>query len=145
LRIIEGVIFVKYPYPERAFLSAEATGRQGRKRQDEQERNAAYAARMQMQYWINPPSTPPNKENGDNNRGGMDTEAELSDSWWERVKYYAHLAIERVEHEIDTVKELLSTLTIDERWGVILKFEDIEPEKFGQLIAKAPDWVDWMA
>ncbi|MBW4458126.1 MAG: hypothetical protein KME55_39020 [Nostoc indistinguendum CM1-VF10] len=72
----------------------------------------------------------------------MDTEAELSDSWWERVKYYAHLAIERVEHGIDTVKELLSTLTIDERWGVILKFEDIEPEKFGQLIAKAPDWVE---
>ena len=30
--------------------------------------------------------------------GGMDTDAELSDSWWERVKYYAHLAIERVEH-----------------------------------------------
>ncbi|QLE39678.1 hypothetical protein FD723_03705 [Nostoc sp. C052] len=25
----------------------------------------------------------------------MDTEAELSDSWWERVKYYARLAIER--------------------------------------------------
>jgi hypothetical protein len=50
-----------------------------------------------------------------------------------------------VEHGIDTFKELLSTLTIDERWGVILKFEDIEPEKFGQLIAKAPDWMEWMA
>ena len=73
----------------------------------------------------------------------MDTDPELSDSWWERAKYYAHLAIERVEHGIDTVKELLSTLTID--GGVILKFEDIDPEKFGQLIAKAPDWVEWMA
>ncbi|MEH2173147.1 hypothetical protein [Nostoc sp.] len=35
----------------------------------------------------------------------MDTEAELSDSWWERVKYYARLAIERVEYGVDAVKE----------------------------------------
>ncbi|WP_267923036.1 hypothetical protein [Nostoc mirabile] len=27
----------------------------------------------------------------------MDTDEQLSDSWWERVKYYARLAIERVE------------------------------------------------
>ncbi|WP_242063600.1 hypothetical protein [Nostoc sp. FACHB-892] len=39
---------------------------------------------------------------------------------------------------------MLSTLTSDERCGVMLVFEDIEPEKFGQLIAKAPDWVEWM-
>ena len=56
----------------------------------------------------------------------MDTEAELSDSWWERVKYYARLAIERVENGVDTVKELLSTLTSDERCGVMLEFEDLD-------------------
>ena len=60
-----------------------------RKRQDEQEQNAAYAARMQSQYGINAPSTPPINEDGDNNRGGMDTDPELSDSWWDKVKYYA--------------------------------------------------------
>ncbi|MHC5939401.1 hypothetical protein [Nostoc sp.] len=53
-----------------------------RKRQDEQERHRSYAARMQSQYGINPPSTPPINESGSNNAGGMDTEVELSDSWW---------------------------------------------------------------
>jgi hypothetical protein len=115
-----------------------------RKRHQEQERNAAYAARMQAQYGINAPSTPPINEDGDNNRGGMDTDPELSDSWWERVKYYARLAIERVEDGVESVKELLSTLTIDERWGVIFKFEDIDPNKFAQLVDGAPNWVEWM-
>ncbi|NEU84672.1 bifunctional DNA primase/helicase, partial [Nostoc sp. UIC10630] len=89
-----------------------------RKRQESLERDAAYAARIQAQYGINPPSTPPINEDGDNNRGGMDTDEELSDSWWERVKYYARLAIERLEDGVDAVKELLSTLTSDERCGV---------------------------
>jgi hypothetical protein len=49
-----------------------------------------------------------------------------------------------LEYGFNAVKELLSILTSDERWGVILKFEDIDVEKFGQLIAIAPDWVEWM-
>ncbi|MCC5633373.1 hypothetical protein LC613_38535 [Nostoc sphaeroides CHAB 2801] len=116
-----------------------------RKRQESLELQAAYAARMQSQYGINAPSTPPINEDGSNNWEGMDTDVELSDSWWERVKYYARLAIKRLEDGVDKVKELLSTLTSDERWGVMLKFEDIEAEKFGQLIAIAPDWVEWMS
>jgi hypothetical protein len=36
--------------------------------------------------------------------GGMDTDAELSNSWWERVKYYAQLAIKRVEYGVKSVK-----------------------------------------
>ncbi|HYW18878.1 MAG TPA: hypothetical protein VE956_06095 [Nodularia sp. (in: cyanobacteria)] len=143
-----------------------------RKRQESLEQDAAYAARMQSQYGVeqrgrgadgkisasisSSPLHPcphaffiavhtPNEIDGDNNRGGMGTEAELSDSWWERVKYYARLAIERFESGVESVKELLSTLTIDERWGVIFKFEDIDPQKFAQLVADAPDWVEWMA
>ncbi|MBN3946378.1 MAG: hypothetical protein HWQ38_07755 [Nostoc sp. NMS7] len=75
----------------------------------------------------------------------MDTDAELSDSWWERVKYYARLVIEGVEYGVDAVKELLSTLTIDERCGVILEFEDAYPQKFAQLVTDAPQWTEWMA
>ena len=116
-----------------------------RKRQESLERDAAYAARMQAQYGINPPSTPPINEDGSNNRGGMDTDEADSISWWERVKYYAQLAIERFEYGVESVKELLSTLTIDERWGVIFKFEDIDQNLFAQLVADAPDWVEWMA
>ncbi|MBD2249650.1 hypothetical protein H6G26_41505 [Nostoc sp. FACHB-888] len=75
----------------------------------------------------------------------MDTDPELSDSWWERVKYYAQLAIERVELGVDAVKELLSTLTSDERCGVMLEFEDASPDKFAQLVTDAPQWTEWMA
>jgi hypothetical protein len=75
----------------------------------------------------------------------VDTEKELSDSWWERVKYYAQLAIERVQYGVESVKELLSTLTSDQRWGVILEFEDIDPSKFAQFVTDAPQWTEWMA
>lgn len=85
--------------------------------------------------------TLPINEDGDKNRGGMDTDAEFNNSWWKRVKYYAQLAIQRVE----SVKELLNTLTSDEQWGVILEFEDVDPDKFAQLVTDAPDWVEWIA
>jgi hypothetical protein len=75
----------------------------------------------------------------------MDTDEEASDSWWEKVKYYAQLAIKRFESGVESVKELLSTLTIDERCGVMLKFEDFEPDLFAQLVADAPQWAEWMA
>ena len=75
----------------------------------------------------------------------MDTDEQLSDSWWERVKYYARLAIECVENGVDAVKELLSTLTIDERCGVMLEFEDVDAGKFAQLVSDAPHWIEWMA
>ncbi|WP_260446198.1 MULTISPECIES: hypothetical protein [unclassified Nostoc] len=55
------------------------------------------------------PSTPPKHEDGSNNLLGMDTDVELSDSWWDKVKYYARLAIERVKDGVESVKELLST------------------------------------
>ncbi|QFS51099.1 hypothetical protein [Nostoc sphaeroides] len=64
--------------------------------------------------------------------------------WWERVKYYAQLAIKRFESGVESVKELLSTLTSDERCGVMLKFDEVSPDKFAQLVTDAPDWVEWM-
>ncbi|MBN3963450.1 hypothetical protein [Nostoc sp. NMS8] len=42
----------------------------------------------------------------------------------------------------DRVKELLSTLTIDERLGVMLEFEDVDPERFAQLVTDAPHWTE---
>ncbi|MBD2535292.1 hypothetical protein H6G97_40200 [Nostoc flagelliforme FACHB-838] len=75
----------------------------------------------------------------------MATDPELSDSWWDKVKYYARLAIERAEDGVDAVKELLSTLTSDERCGVMLEFEDLDSDKFAQLVTHAPQWTEWMA
>ncbi|NDJ25570.1 DUF3854 domain-containing protein [Nostoc sp. B(2019)] len=116
-----------------------------RKRQEEQERQAAYTATMQAMYGINAPSTPPTNKDGSNNWGGMDGEDNLSNQWWNRVKYYAQLAIERVEHGVEQVKELLNTLTTNECWGVMLEFEEVNPDKFSQLLVDAPQWVEWMA
>ncbi|MDZ7956191.1 hypothetical protein [Nostoc sp. DedQUE09] len=42
------------------------------------------------------------------------------------------------------VKEILSTLTNDERWGVMVEMEENQPQIFCQLLAVAPDWVQWM-
>ncbi|MBG1263559.1 hypothetical protein F8S20_32985 [Nostoc sp. BAE] len=74
----------------------------------------------------------------------MDTDEADNISWWERVKYYAQLAIKRFESGVESVKELLSTLTSDERCGVMLKFEDINQDLFAQLVVDAPDWVEWI-
>jgi hypothetical protein len=144
-----------------------------RRRQAEQEHQAAYAAKMQTMYGsrgaeeqrsrganllksspLHPctlapmpnsaPSNPPANEDGSNNQGGMDGDENQSDLWWGRVKYYAGLVIQRVEYGVESVKEFLSTLTSDERWGVMLEFDEVEPLKFGQLVADAPDWVQWM-
>ncbi|MBE9209422.1 hypothetical protein IQ244_23555 [Nostoc sp. LEGE 06077] len=32
----------------------------------------------------------------------------------------------------------------DERWGVIVAFEEAQPQMFEQLVAAAPEWVEWM-
>ncbi|WP_199349960.1 hypothetical protein [Nostoc flagelliforme] len=54
----------------------------------------------------------PINEDRSNNWGGLDTDPELSDSWWERVKYYARLAVDRVEDGVDADQRLLSTLRV---------------------------------
>lgn len=37
-----------------------------------------------------------------------------------------------------SVKKLFSTLTSDERWGVLVAFEEVQPQIFGQLVTSAP-------
>lgn len=122
-----------------------------RRRQEEQERNAIYAAIMQVQYGVeivrhssNLSSTPPDKENREHNRGGVAQDEEFSNEWWQRVKYYAQLVAQKVEDGVEQVKQVLSTLTSDERWGVMLEFEEVCPDEFAQLVASVPDWVEWM-
>ncbi|MBD2452331.1 DUF3854 domain-containing protein [Nostoc sp. FACHB-152] len=68
-----------------------------------------------------------------------------TDSWWQQVKSYAAGFMEQVESGVEAVKEFLSTLTSDERWGVMLAFEEVQPVMFGELVAEAPEWMEWMA
>ncbi|MBE9054048.1 hypothetical protein IQ243_27355 [Nostocales cyanobacterium LEGE 11386] len=60
------------------------------------------------------------------------------------VKYYAQLVAQRVEEGVGMVQEILSTLTSDERWGVMVEFKEVCPDGFAQLVAAAPEWVAWM-
>jgi Domain of unknown function (DUF3854)/Origin of replication binding protein len=123
-----------------------------KQRLESQERNLAHATRMQALYGIEPTSppasTPPPNISGEINRGGMDGQAQqveiLNDDWWHRVKNYAQLLVEQLEYGVDMVQELLSRLTSDERWGVILEFSDANPDKWEQLVSSAPNWSVWM-
>jgi hypothetical protein len=46
---------------------------------------------------------------------------------------------------VEALKEFLSTLTSDERWELMVAFEEAQPRMFGQLVAEAPACVEWMA
>jgi hypothetical protein len=83
--------------------------------------------------------------NGSNNLGDMNGQDNPIDLWWQQVKSYAALAMERLKNGVEAVKEFLSSLTTDERWGVMLAFEEAQPQMFSQLVAEAPNWVEWMA
>ncbi|WP_242072163.1 plasmid replication protein, CyRepA1 family [Nostoc sp. FACHB-110] len=65
-------------------------------------------------------------------------------AWWQQIKSYAAGFMERVESGLEAAKEFLSTLTSDERWSVMVAFEEAQPQLFGQLVAAAPEWVEWM-
>jgi hypothetical protein len=95
-------------------------------------------------YGINAPSNPPTNLIGDNNCGGMDGQQNPCDSWWGQVKYYATLAMERVALGVDAFRQFLSTLSSDERWGVMMAIDEQAPVMFEQLVAQVPDWVAWM-
>ncbi|MCP6762358.1 MAG: DUF3854 domain-containing protein [Fischerella sp. CENA71] len=86
-------------------------------------------------------STSPPNLTGEHLGGDVDTDFQQSDSWWKKVKGFACLLTEGLQYGVETVLELLSGLTLDERWGVIFEFESAYPDKFGQLLAIAPDWV----
>ncbi|MBD2439793.1 hypothetical protein H6G69_23850 [Nostoc sp. FACHB-110] len=59
--------------------------------------------------------------------------------------FYASLVTKQVESGVKSVKKSFSTFISDERWGVMVAFEEVQPVMFSQLVAEAPDWVQWMA
>ncbi|MCC5639781.1 DUF3854 domain-containing protein [Nostoc sp. CHAB 5844] len=92
-----------------------------------------------------PDTTSPSTLPTNDNREDLDGQDNSCDSWWQQVKSYAALVMERVKDGVEAVKEFLSNLNSDERWGVMLTFEEAEPQFFGEFVAAAPEWVDWMA
>ncbi|BAY41334.1 hypothetical protein NIES2111_57300 (plasmid) [Nostoc sp. NIES-2111] len=94
------------------------------RRLEEQERNEAYAARMQSMYGANIPSNPPINVSGSNNWAGVDAQENPTYSWWRQVKSYTAMFMERVKDGVEWVKEFLSTLSSDERWGVMVAIDE---------------------
>ncbi|PMB47351.1 bifunctional DNA primase/helicase [Fischerella thermalis CCMEE 5205] len=122
-----------------------------RKRQLDQLAQSRREATIAAQYGIEeagrtfsstPVSTSPPTLSGEYSRGDVDTNSQQSDSWCKKVKGFACLLAEGLQYGVETVLELLSGLTLDERWGVIFEFESAHPDEFGQLVAIAPDWVE---
>ncbi|MBW4566336.1 MAG: hypothetical protein KME32_35845 [Mojavia pulchra JT2-VF2] len=75
----------------------------------------------------------------------MEGQENPTDSWWQKIKSQSAKFMERIESDVEAAKKFLSTLTSDERWGLMVAFEEAQPSMFSQLVAEAPDWVEWMA
>jgi hypothetical protein len=92
-------------------------------------------------------TSPPNL-NGEHFRGDVTTDPESPEqphnSWFEKIKGFASLVVEGLGYGIEIVKELLSTLTIDERWGVIFEFEATNPDEFGIFVSNVPNWAEYL-
>lgn len=118
-----------------------------RKRQEERDRQEQYKAAMQTRWGVQPTSTPPPKGMGDTIRGGVDVtpfQVEMpTEDWRETIKVYGQLLVEGFEYGVEAIKELLSPWTSEERWGAILEFEQLAPEKMERLVAIAPSWYEW--
>ncbi len=86
---------------------------------------------------------PINQDEG-HSLGDVDRQDNPVDSWWQQVKSYATFAMERIACGVDAVKQFLSILSSDERWGVMMAIDEQQPQVFEQLVALASDWVQWM-
>ncbi|HEY9799441.1 MAG TPA: plasmid replication protein, CyRepA1 family [Leptolyngbyaceae cyanobacterium] len=91
-----------------------------------------------------PLSNLPITQDEGHNLGDVDGQDNAVDSWWRQVKSYATLAMEQVACGVDSFKQFLSTLSSDERWGVMMAIDERSPVIFEELTAAAPDWVAWM-
>jgi hypothetical protein len=86
-------------------------------------------------------SNPPITQDEGHNLGDVGEQDNQVSSWWGQVKSYTAVAMERVACGVDAVKEFLSTLSSDERWGVMVAIDEQEPQVLEELTAKSPDWM----
>jgi hypothetical protein len=118
-----------------------------RKREEERERQQQYAAAMQSVWGIQPVSTPPSKGSETTTMEGVDTNKKqveiLTENWKETIKAYGLLLVEGFDYGMEAIKALLNAWTSEERWGALLHFEELAPEKMAQLVTLEPNWYEW--
>lgn len=72
----------------------------------------------------------------------QEEEAIASANWKQKISGYAELLRDALNYGIDVFKDLLSPWAEDERWGAILKLEEISPEAMTKLMQIEPNWSD---
>jgi len=70
-------------------------------------------------------------------------EKEDTEQWWDKVKKYTFLVVEKLSDGVTAVKEVLNGLSSEEKWGAITGFDHLTPEHFEQFTLLMPDWVDF--
>jgi hypothetical protein len=64
-------------------------------------------------------------------------------SFVDTIKAYGELLTEAFDYGVEAIKAILQPWSTEERWGAMLEFQQLAPEKMGQLAAIVPDWVKW--
>jgi hypothetical protein len=66
-----------------------------------------------------------------------------TESCQETIKVYGELLVEAFSCGVQAIKELLMPWTSEQRWGAMLEFEVLAPEKMRELVAIAPNCFQW--
>ena len=73
----------------------------------------------------------------------LEQEEILAQQWWLRVKKYAHLVVKKLSAGVQAVKGVLSGLSFDEKWGVMMSLEELDSKQFERFTHLLPEWVEF--
>ncbi|MBW4595476.1 MAG: DUF3854 domain-containing protein [Brasilonema angustatum HA4187-MV1] len=124
--------------------------REEREHQRQQDAEAAQRRlnAMNVRYRDNPVSIPPPIVYTAPPLSTVDTNAESTsthdgESWWNKVKAVAQQAWTLLGDGIEQLKEMLASLTSEERWGVMLTLDDMDSAGFAKFTTQFPEWERW--
>ena len=73
----------------------------------------------------------------------FETMPESDQCWGATIRAYAGLLVEGMACGVEVIKTLLKPWSTEERWGAMLEFEVLAPEKMRELLAIAPHCFEW--
>jgi hypothetical protein len=91
--------------------------------------------RIQLQGWLEALRQPVKED--------VEPVGESDQGWGATIRGYAELLVEGMACGVEVVKTLLKPWTPEQRWGAMLQFEALAPEKMQELVAIAPNCFDW--
>jgi hypothetical protein len=91
--------------------------------------------RRQLREWLEALNQPVRED--------VEPVGESDQGWGATIRGYAELLVEGMACGVEVVKTLLKPWTPEQRWGAMLQFEALAPEKMQELVAIAPDCFQW--